>query len=307
VAFTVLVWASAFPLIRVAVRELAPLPLAAVRFALAGALFVAWLGWARPRGPSLADSARFVICGLVGIAFYNGLLNAGEQTVSAGAAAFIINAVPILTAILAAAFLRERITAFGLVAMLISSVGVALIALDQPGGLSFETGATMVLGAAACQATYFVLLRPLVARYGPLQCTAYTFLAGALFLSPWLADGAAVLASTSVSRATIVAVVVLGVFPGALGFVTWSYVLGHFGAVRATNFLYLVPPLATCLAVVLAGEFPGMRTLFGGAIAVAGVILFNARGRHERTELERLVRSPSIGASLAQLSRWSRP
>ena len=73
--------------------------------------------------------------------------------------------------------------------------------------------------------------------------------------------------------------VVLGVFPGALGFVIWSFVLGHFGAVRATNFFYLVPPLATCLAVILAGEFPGIRTLIGGAIAVVGVILFNARGR----------------------------
>jgi drug/metabolite transporter (DMT)-like permease len=281
VAFTVLVWASAFPLIRVAVRELAPLPLAAVRFAIAGALFVVWLAWARPRLPSLADSARFALCGLVGIALYNGLLNAGERTVSAGAAAFIINAVPMLTAILATAFLRERISTVGLAAMLTSSAGVVLIALDQPGGLSFGTGATMVLGAAACQATYFALLRPLVTRYGALQCTAYTFLAGALLLSPWFADGAAALASASVSRATIAAVVALGVFPGALGFVTWSYVLGQFGAVRATNFLYLVPPLATCLAVVLAGEFPGLRTLFGGAIAVAGVILFNARGRAE--------------------------
>lgn len=42
-AFTILAWASAFPFIRIGLRELEPLPLAAGRFAVAGLLVLPWL------------------------------------------------------------------------------------------------------------------------------------------------------------------------------------------------------------------------------------------------------------------------
>nr|WP_231752938.1 EamA family transporter [Burkholderia sp. TSV86] len=45
------------------------------------------------------------------------------------------------------------------------------------------------------------------------------------------------------------------------------------------NLLYLVPPVATGLAVALTGETPGWLTLAGGALAIAGVALVNTLGR----------------------------
>jgi len=77
------------------------------------------------------------------------------------------------------------------------------------------------------------------------------------------------------------------VLPAAIGYATWTYALGHFGAARATNFLYLVPPVATAIALPLLGETPGPQTLLGGAVAIAGVVLVNTRGR----------RSPRVSAS----------
>jgi len=56
VAVTVLSWASAFPLIRVGMRELGPLELAAARFAVASALSLAWLAFSRPPLPTPAAS-----------------------------------------------------------------------------------------------------------------------------------------------------------------------------------------------------------------------------------------------------------
>ena len=50
------------------------------------------------------DALRFLLCGFLGIALH-ALLNTGEQTVSAGAASFIVNTLPIFTALLAAVFL----------------------------------------------------------------------------------------------------------------------------------------------------------------------------------------------------------
>jgi drug/metabolite transporter (DMT)-like permease len=278
VGFTILAWASAFPLIRIALRDLAPLPLAAARFAVAGLLVVAWLAWTRPARPSRTDALRFLVCGLVGIALYNALLNAGQRTVTVGAASFIVNTVPIVTAVLATVLLRERFTLWGWTGTAVSLAGIALIASGQPGAISFGAGASLVFAAAICQAVYFILQRPLVPRYGALACTAYTLLAGALLLAPWLPEALHGL-SRATSPATAWSVIALGVLPAALGYAAWTYALGHFGAARAANFLYLVPPVATGLAFVIAGEVPGLSTMAGGAAAIAGVVIVNTRGR----------------------------
>jgi drug/metabolite transporter (DMT)-like permease len=278
VAVTVLSWASAFPMIRVGMRDLGPLELAAARFVVASTLALAWLAIRRPPPPTRADAGRFLVCGLIGISLYNGLLNQGERTVSAGAAAFVVNIAPILTAILATIFLRERFSVWGWGGALISFAGVGLIALGQPGGLAFGGGASLVAGAALCTAIYFVLQRPLVPRYGALACTAYTLLAGTLFLLPFLPGALPILAAPGATRlaATVVA---LGVFPAAIGYAAWTYALGRFGAARAANFLYLVPPVAALVGFVALGESLSPLTLVGGAVAILGVVIVNSLGR----------------------------
>ena len=197
---------------------------------------------------------------------------------SAGAAAFIVNVAPILTAILATIFLRERFSAWGWGGALISFAGVGLIALGQPGGLAFGGGASLVAGAALCTASYFVIQRPLVPRYGALACTAYTLLAGALFLLPFLPGAFPRLVAPEDARlaATVVA---LGVFPAAIGYAAWTYALGRFGAARAANFLYLVPPVAALVGYGALGESLSALTLVGGAIAILGVVIVNSLGR----------------------------
>lgn len=226
VAFTIVSWASAFPFIRIGLHGLAPLQLAAGRFATAAVLVIAWLAWRRPAKPSTRDALRFLVCGFLGIALYNALLNTGEQTVSAGAASFIVNTLPIFTALLAAVFLHERFNRWGWLGSLISLAGIAVIAHGQPGGLVLGSGSTLILGAALCSASYFVLQRRLIPVYGALPCAAYTLLAGALLLTPWLPG--ALVSLGGASHDTTLAVLVLGIFPAALGYATWTVALGYF-------------------------------------------------------------------------------
>ncbi|MGI4812298.1 MAG: DMT family transporter [Janthinobacterium lividum] len=277
VVFTILSWASAFPFIRIGLQGLPPLQLAAARFATAAVLVIAWLAWRRPRLPAWRDALRLMLCGFLGIALYNALLNTGEMTVTAGAASFIVSTMPIFTAVLAVALLGERFNRWVWAGSLLSLAGIAVIAYGQPGGLRFGAGSTLILGAALCSASYFVLQRRLIPMYGALTCTAYTLLTGALLLTPWLPSALGSLAGAP--RATLPAVLVLGVFPAALGYATWTFALGYFGAARAANFLFLTPAVATALSTWLTGERPGIATLCGGLMAIAGVVFVALRGR----------------------------
>ncbi|WP_186092565.1 DMT family transporter [Burkholderia gladioli] len=282
VAFTVLSWAAAFPFIRIGLQELSPMQLAAARFATAAVLVLGWLAWRRPRRPSARDAMAFALSGLLGIAGYNALLNTAELSVAPGAAAFIMSTSPIVTAILSTLFLREKLNRQGWAGSLFSFAGIGLIASGQPGGLALGSGTTLILLAAAGSAFYFVLQRRLIPVYGPLACTAYTLLAGAVLLLPWLPGALRSLAAPGALHAALPAVLVLGIFPAALGYASWTFALSHFGPARATHFLYLVPAAAMGLSIFMTGERPGLATLGGGLMAIAGVAAVALRGRSSR-------------------------
>ncbi|GBQ70197.1 hypothetical protein AA103196_2418 [Ameyamaea chiangmaiensis NBRC 103196] len=270
-------WASAYPLVRIALRDIPPVPLAAWRYAVAAVLAGLYLLVRRPPVPHGRDLVRLAACGAVGIAAYNILFNCGEVSVSAGTASLIIAAAPLLAGLLAVVVLGERLSARGWAGSVLSFSGVALLAQGQAGGLRFGSGATLVAGAALCAALYMVAQKPLLGRYGALPTTAYTLIAGAVFLSPALGQGARALAHAPPT--TWAAVLTLGIFPAALGYAAWGFVIGHLGAARGMVLIYLLPPTTMVLAYGLTGETPTRATLVGGAIVMAGVVLATARRR----------------------------
>lgn len=277
VAVTVAVWAAAFPAIKFALAGLEPLPLASVRFAMAAGLAAAWLLWRRPPRMPPADLALCALCGILGAGGYAVFLNLGQTTVSAGAASFLVKTESLWMALLGVLALREAFNGWAWAGTMLGFAGVGIIASAQPGGIALGAGAVFVLAAAACSAVGFVLQRRLVRTYGAMQVAAVMFLAAAAALSPWLPEAVAEMAAAS--PAVRGWVVFLGILPTTVGLLCWTYALGHFGAARAGNFLYLVAPLATLLAWALSGETPAAATIAGGSLVLAGVMLVNTRGR----------------------------
>lgn len=277
IAGTVITWAGSFPAIGMALRQIDPLPMAAVRFAIASLFCIVWLAWRRPKGLSRSDLVTLGICGVLGIALYNILLNSGQTTVSAGAASFIVNTQPMFMAIFAVLFLREPFNRWSWVGTTIGFVGLALIAWGQPGGLDFGAGSSLILGAALSAAAFSVMQRPLFARIEPLTVTAIVLLVGALVLTPWLPQGIEQFGKADAEAQ--LSVIFLAIAPAAIGQLCWSYAIKTFGAARAGQFLYLIPPLATFLAWALLGDIPRWTTIAGGVAAMCGVLMINTWGR----------------------------
>jgi drug/metabolite transporter (DMT)-like permease len=77
------------------------------------------------------------------------------------------------------------------------------------------------------------------------------------------------------------AVAYIGVLPGAVGYVTYAYVLSELSVAKGTSLLYLVPLAALPIAWGWHGEVPTLMALVGGLLVLAGVALVQRLGDAE--------------------------
>jgi len=277
--FALVVWASAFAGIRAGLRGYSPANLAILRFLVASLVLAIYAGVAHFRRPELRDVPGLILTGAIGISFYNLALNYGETRVTAGAASLLIASTPIWTALLARVVLHERLTAIGWVGVFLSFAGVALIASGEGEGIRLSLQALVILAAAVTSALYMILQKHYLGRYSALEFTAYSIWSGTVLMLPF-GSGFLHTLHTAPAPATL-AVFYLGVFPGALAYVAWAYVLSHGAAGRTTSLLFLIPVLAIGIAWLWLGEVPKLISLGGGAVALAGVVVVNTKGREK--------------------------
>jgi drug/metabolite transporter (DMT)-like permease len=275
IAFTVLAWASAFPAIRAGLADYGPVELGSARFAVAAVPAALYLLWKRPPLPARGEWWRFIYGGVFFVAGYTVLLNIGELTVTAGAASFIINVAPVVAAILAVVFLRERMTPRAWAGTALSFGGIGLIAFGEGDGLELNLGAVLILGAALCAASTTIIQKPLFARHGPLAVSAWNMVIGALCLLPGLPS--ALEQTAEASAAGLVSALYLGLIPSLAAYATWTVVLSRLPASRAINFMFAVPPTATLMGFLALGEIPTPLGVLGGVLALGGVVLVNVR------------------------------
>lgn len=275
VAITVVGWASSFPAIRASLAAFGPLEVGAVRFGIAAVPAAIFLLVLRPALPALAETWRFATGGAVFVALYTILLNIGELTVSAGAASFIINASPIFTAMLATALLGERFPLLAWAGTFVSFAGVGLIALGEGDGLTLDTGALLILGAALCTTVNTIAQKPLFKRHKPLTVAAWNMVIGGLLLSPGLPTAFA--EATAAPTEALLSAIYLGIVPSFISYGAWAVALSRLPAARASNYLYCIPPVATLIGFVWLGEVPGTMGIIGGLLALGGVVMVNLK------------------------------
>ena len=149
IVITVLLWASAFPAIQVSLTAYAPAELAFLRYSIASIVLGVYALFRRMPLPRLRDLPLISVCGFIGFAVYNFMLNAGQMTVAAGMASFVISSEVGVIALLAWLFFGEQLGKVGWLGIALCVAGVGIISLNGNGGLQLSTGVLLVFSCDA--------------------------------------------------------------------------------------------------------------------------------------------------------------
>jgi drug/metabolite transporter (DMT)-like permease len=275
VLVSVVLWASAFVGIRSAARVLSPGPLSLGRLVVGLVALLVVCAVRREPRPTRQDlravGPALLICGIVWFGVYNLALNAGERSVDAGTAAMVVYISPVLIAVLAGLFLGEGFsrTLFGGCA--VSFVGVAIIALSSASHAATTVGVLLCVIAAVSLASGAVSQKIVLRRLSGLQAITACCAIGVAMLLPF--SGVLVREAGAASLSSLVWTVYLGVFPTAIGFLTWAFALSRGDAGRLGVTIYLVPVVSVVLAWLILGETPRPLALVGGLLCLAGVAI----------------------------------
>ena len=267
--FVILCWAYSPIGIHIALLAYAPDNLALLRFLIASGFMagVAWIkGISRPR---LRDLPLFAVLGLFAVTLHHIALNYGQRGVSAGAASVLAQSTPLFSALLASTLFRERLGAWQWGCVLGGLLGAGVVAVGDRGLGELDGHGLLILLAAASWSLYFALQKRYSQHYDGLTLVCFTLWSGTALLLVYLPGLPAELAQASVS--VNLAVLVLGIFPSALAYLAWAYVLTHSQVSRAAIALYLIPPVAMLMAWVILAQRPSVMVIVGTVIVLASV------------------------------------
>ncbi|TWI61883.1 threonine/homoserine efflux transporter RhtA [Pseudoduganella lurida] len=277
-------WGGTFIAGRIVAHALPPMIAAALRFAVAVSLLllVAWKkegGLPRLTGRQVAATAAL---GLTGIFLYNLCFFGALGTMPAGRAALFIALNPIVTALAAAALLRERLQALKWAGIALAFVGAAIvITRGEPVGAlhdigqSLGKGEVMMLCAISSWAAYTLIGRAALKGLTPVAATTYAAAWGLLFLVIGAARDVGSVAWNALGWQVWAGLAYLGAFGTVLGFVWYYEGVKAIGASRTAVFNNLVPVFGIGLAALLLGEPVLASMVAGGVLVAAGVMLTN--------------------------------
>lgn len=271
-AVTILFWSMAFVFTRLALPYFSAFSLGLWRYVAASAVLVVVALLTHMKRIRLRDLPWFLLSGAVGFAVYMVVFNLGSQSVSASTGSVMLATTPILTALLARFLYQERLRPLQYISIGVSFMGVVVLTVLR-GGFTLGGGIALMLLSALLVATYNLLQRRLTRRYTALQSTAYSIFCGTAMLCVFLPGGLGELRAAP--PIALLYVLILGVFSSAVAYCAWAKALSLApNASSVSNYMFVTPFLTTLLGLWIAGEPVEAATVAGGALIIAGLLLF---------------------------------
>jgi drug/metabolite transporter (DMT)-like permease len=282
------IWGASYVCIKLAVEDIEPAPLMAIRSLCAGLVLLCYLAFTTGGRHAVGELRRYwrpaLVLGTLNAAVPFWLIAWGEKHIDSSVAGIAQATVPIFTFLLASRFLpHEPVGTTRIVGVAIGFIGVAVLAgFDPDGGWLAVLGTLAVVlssffyGSAGVYGQHSVRTVP-----GPVLATG-SMLAGGLILLPFALFQ---LPTHGPDAATVASVLVLTLLGTAFAQLILFHMLRLFGSRRLSLVTYLIPGFAVFYGAVLLDEpitvaaLGGLVLILGGVALASGERMLRSRRR----------------------------
>ena len=272
---------ASFMMTKVAVVDVPPGTIAFARIAIAAAIIFCTMMAVRQSLTSLRGHWRMVfLAGLFGNALPFFLISWGQEKVDAGLTAILMAVMPLITLFLAHFFTPdEKLNAFRILGFLLGLFGVAVL-------IGFEKLATLggdvireyaIMAAACCYGIHAILSKKIVGlprhavSAGVLIASCILLLPIVLYIDqPW---------NVSPSGLSWIMLVLLGIFPTALGTLMLFMIVGRQGAGFLSQINFLVPVFGILWAIIFLDEVLPANAALALIIILAGIAIARIKSK----------------------------
>lgn len=248
-----------------------------------GSLLLFWTLWLFAKNKirlDRKDTGRLIVCGLLGVAINQMLFIKGLTMTTAIHASLLMLCSPILITLLALWILKERITVLKIAGLVLGIIGsVILIAGKQSTGhpKDYLTGDIFIVLNGISYAFYFVLVKPLMTKYTPLQVVRWVFTFGFIMMLPvgWMQFGEIQWQHfTPAYTGVLIFIVLAGTF---LAYVFNAYGIRVLGPGITSAYIYVQLVFAVSIAVLFFNEQLTFQKICAGIMILGGVFLVSSK------------------------------
>ena len=272
-------WGPSFLFIKIALTELGPITLAALRIGLAAVVLYLFL-WIS--GSKFKKSAAFwkhvAITGFFAQSLPFALISWGEIYIDSALASILNGLTPLFTVILANFMIAdERMNVQKITGTLLGFAGLLiLLSPNFSGEMKASTmGILAVTLAAASYGVGMVYTRIHLKGTPPMHAPASQLLIASLYMIPfslWI-DGPLPLGEISLSA--LGAVCVLAIFGTAIAYVVYFKIIENTSASFLSMVTYILPVFGVVLGVVFLDETISIETAIGAMCILLGLLVAN--------------------------------
>ncbi len=226
------------------------------------------------------DIPAFLFCALTAIALNQMLFIKGLAFTFPIHAALLTLITPILITIIAARVLKEKITLARSFGLLLGALGAILLITNREISIPGENkvlGDILVILSAVAYAFYFILVKPLMNKYSPIQVIRWLFTFGFLMILPFCFHEFTEITwkiFTNKDWFFLFLIVVPGTF---LAYIFNVYGIQKLNASTAGAYIYSQPVFAVLIAMIFLKEELSLVKIVAASLIFGGVYLSNTK------------------------------
>lgn len=271
-----------FPATRVALIDYNPVSIITLRLLISSiVLMILNISmYKRSAVPLKKDFPIFLLIAVFQPFLYFLLETYGLTSVSAAVSSLIIATIPVFTPLISRFFIREKLTIFNYIGLILSFTGVVLLVAfsdssdSNIAGKNFTiTGLFLLFGAVLAAVLYTIIVKKLPHTYSALTITAVQntlglFLFLPIFIVVDYKDFIAVVPKTD----TIISIVFLAIFASSLAFIFLNFGIKKLGPSKANGFVNLVPVVTAIVSFLFFNELFTVYKILGMVVVLLGVL-----------------------------------